>query len=153
MHRIDELDQTRNGYLSTPWLMTNFRENCFGQSSFSQRVHSQDLATKLLLLINGYIKILPRSPPDTIPPSHNHNILSPPPPTNARNLINIFQLSHSYFSIPLTCPTNSTQYYSPHDRDMIFGSLGLSFSHQWIGHGFAHVVHITLIPKAINGNN
>ncbi len=53
-------------------------------------------------------------------------------------LITTFNINHSYFSSPVTCPTQFTQFYSPFSRDIIFGSLGKVFAHKWQGVGYAH---------------
>ena len=49
-----------------------------------------------------------------------------------------FNITHSYFSSPVTCSTKSTKFYSPFPRDKIFGSLGKAFTYKWQGNGFAH---------------
>jgi hypothetical protein len=54
------------------------------------------------------------------------------------HLITTFNITHNYFSSPLTCSTFLRQFYSPFHRDCIFGSLGTAFSHKWKGQGFAH---------------
>ena len=60
------------------------------------------------------------------------------------NLISTFQPTHSYFSDPLTCSINFTQYRSPHARDKFFGSLGPPYSHEYI-------IDIRTTPKPLNG--
>jgi hypothetical protein len=45
-------------------------------------------------------------------------------------LITTFNINHSYFSSPVTCPTQFTQFYSPFSRDIIFGFLGKAFDHK-----------------------
>lgn len=99
LHRIDVLGSNTKRLPFTPWLMTYFRSSWFQWSSFSQRFHLQDLATKILLLINIYIKILSHCLPNFVLLIHDHNAL---PPENLDNLINTFQLTQSYFSRPLT---------------------------------------------------
>ena len=47
--------------------------------------------------------------------------------------------------IPLTCPTQLTQYYSPHNRDKIFGSIGHAQSYKWKGIGAHPTDHNTTI--------
>ena len=54
------------------------------------------------------------------------------------NFINTFQITHSYFSLPVTCPTTLTQFHSPYPRDDISGSVSKTFQHKWRGHGYAH---------------
>ena len=52
--------------------------------------------------------------------------------------MNTFQITHSYFSSPVTCPTTLRQFHSPFLRGVIFGSIGKTFHHQWHGNGYAH---------------
>ena len=51
---------------------------------------------------------------------------------------NVFQITHSYFSSPVTCPTTLKQFHSPFPRDVVFGSVGKTFQHKWHGNGYAH---------------
>jgi hypothetical protein len=53
-------------------------------------------------------------------------------------LIETFNITTSYFSLPITCPTQLNQYYSPHSRDLIFGSKRQAFSHKWQNIAFTH---------------
>ena len=54
------------------------------------------------------------------------------------HILTTFDVTHTYFSSPLTCSTLLKQYYSPFPRDCIFGSLGTALIHKWNGQGFAH---------------
>ena len=54
------------------------------------------------------------------------------------HIIDSFQITHSHFSSPVTCPTSLRQFSSPFLRDKIFGSIGTTFQHKWIGNGYAH---------------
>ena len=65
------------------------------------------------------------------------------------HLITTFNLTHTYFSSPLTCTTLLKQFYFPFPRDCIFGSLGTAFSHKWNGQGFAHPPPSSL-PQSIH---
>jgi hypothetical protein len=65
-------------------------------------------------------------------------------------LITSFNINHSYFSSPVTCPTQITQFYSPFSRDKIFGSLGKAFDHKWKGIGYAHPHNTTNLQQAIH---
>lgn len=65
------------------------------------------------------------------------------------NLIQTFQSTHSYFSRPLTCPTNFSQYHFSHERKIVFYSLGLAFSTWWVGHKYAHLIDLKLLLKVI----
>lgn len=80
------------------------------------------------------------------PPIHKRHIL---PPTILENLTQTFQLTHSYFFGPLTCPTNFSQYLSLYERDKKIGSLGPTFSNQWARNGYAHITNIVLFLKVI----
>jgi hypothetical protein len=66
-----------------------------------------------------------------------------------KHLLTSFNITHTYFSSPLTCPTHLTHFYSPHPRDCIFGSLGTAFSYKWHNRGFAHHPP-SLLPQAIH---
>jgi hypothetical protein len=65
------------------------------------------------------------------------------------HLIATFNITHSYFSSPLTCSSLLKRFYSPFPRDCIFGSIGGAFSHKWNGCGFAHPPS-PLLPQAIH---
>ena len=54
------------------------------------------------------------------------------------HVIDSFQITHSHFSSPVTCPTSLSQFSSPYLRDKVFGSIGTAFQHKWIGNGSAH---------------
>ena len=61
----------------------------------------QAYAIKIFLLINHFIKPLPRPPTQHIPLQAYHHVLLPP---ICDNFINTFQLSHPYFSSPPIYP-------------------------------------------------
>ena len=65
-------------------------------------------------------------------------------------LITTFNINHTYFSSPVTCPTHFSQFYSPFSRDIIFGSLGKAFAHKWQGIGYAHPHNATDLQQAIH---
>ena len=65
----------------------------------------QDSATKMLWLTQRYTTILPQKP-KRHNPHNNHHTLHP---TTLKILIEGFQITHSYFSTPLTCPIQLTQ--------------------------------------------
>ena len=54
------------------------------------------------------------------------------------HIFTTFNIIHSYFSSPVTCPTSIQKLYSPFSRDKIFGSLGTCFQYRWHGLGYAH---------------
>jgi hypothetical protein len=61
-----------------------------------------------------------------------------------------FNVNHSYFSSPVTCPIHLNQFYSPFPRDKIFGSIGKAFDHKWKGIGYAHPNNATDLLQAIH---
>jgi hypothetical protein len=66
-----------------------------------------------------------------------------------KHLLTSFNITHTYFSSPLTYSTHLTHFYSPHPRDCIFGSLGTALSYKWNKQGFAHPLP-SLLPQAIH---
>lgn len=76
--------------------------------------------------------------PHQISPLPLSNIILP--------LLNTFHLTNSYFSSSFACRTQFTPYYSPHQRDQLIGFLGPTFSHQWLGNGYAHIPNTHLLP-------
>jgi hypothetical protein len=46
-------------------------------------------------------------------------------------IIKSFKITTSYFSSPVTCSTIINNFYSPFQRDVIFGSKGPAYSHKW----------------------
>ena len=54
------------------------------------------------------------------------------------HIIESFHITHSYFSSPVTCPTQLRQFSSTFSRDKVFGSIGMAFQHKWTGNGYAH---------------
>ena len=106
----------------------------------------QDFAIRILLLINRYIEPLPRREPSIVPLIHNHHTF---PSSILDKLIQIFQTTHSYFSSPLTRPMQLSHYDFPYERDVIFDSLGPTFSTQGKGCGYTHITTLDLLPKMI----
>ena len=76
----------------------------------------------------------PKKKPKKHNPNYNHQTLHP---STLQTLITTYNITHSYYSSPLTCPTTLTQYNSPHNRDIKFGSTGLAHSSKWRGNGLA----------------
>jgi hypothetical protein len=83
----------------------------------------------------GSTKDINTTPPKK-DPSTNAQYTLPLPILNYLTIT--FNLIHSYFSSPVTCPTNIYKYYSPFPRDIFFGSHGTSFQYQWKGLGLTH---------------
>ena len=59
--------------------------------------------------------------------------------------------NHTYLLlIPLTCPTQITQFHSPHNHDIIFGSLGHAKSSKWTGTGLAFLLDYNTTLEALH---
>jgi ribonuclease HI len=65
-------------------------------------------------------------------------------------IITLFNIKTSYFSSPVTCSTLVNTYYSPFQRDSIFGSRGTVFKHKWLNKGYAHPHNKEDLQKAIH---
>ena len=117
------------------WLWNQYSHNNIPHLTNFLQPPPQDFETEILWLIQRYVAILPKKKPKIIHPNNNHNTLHP---DIIRLLIDSFQITHSYYSSPLTCPTKLTQYNSPHNCDIIFGSLGHAQSSRWKGIGLAY---------------
>jgi hypothetical protein len=65
-------------------------------------------------------------------------------------IIILFNIKTSYFSSPVTCSLLINTYYSPFQRDSIFGSRGNAFKHKWKGNRYAHLHNKENIQKAIH---
>ena len=61
-----------------------------------------------------------------------------------------FNITHSYFSSPVTCSTLIQEFYSPFPKDKIFGSIGHTFSYKWKGIGYAHPYNEKEVETAIH---
>jgi hypothetical protein len=73
--------------------------------------------------------------------------------TSTRKLdlfIETFKITTSYFSSPVTCSTKINTFYSSFQRDFIFGSKGLAYSHKWQNIGYAHPHNTKNTHKAIH---
>jgi len=86
--------------------------------------------------------------------NHKKNTIKTPHHTIPSNildtLITTFNITHSYFSSPITCSMKSTQFYSTFARDKIFGSLGTAFQYKWKGIGYAHPNDAKTAQQAIH---
>jgi hypothetical protein len=67
-----------------------------------------------------------------------------------KNLHNTFNITHSYFSSPLTCSTTLTKFFFPFHRDIVFGSLGNAFQHKWLESGYTHPSNPSDFQKALH---
>ena len=61
-----------------------------------------------------------------------------------------FNITHSYYSLPVTCSTLIKDFYSPFSRNKIFGSIGHAFSYKWKGIGYVHPHNKEEAEKAIH---
>ena len=61
-----------------------------------------------------------------------------------------FDITHSYFSSPISCSTLIKDFHSPFSRDKIFGSIGHAFSYILKGIGYAHPHNEEEAEKAIH---
>jgi hypothetical protein len=95
----------------------------------------QPFETKVIWLIHRYK--YPKNTQNSLP----NNMLD--------HIITTFNITHSYFSSPITCSTLLKQFYSPFPRDCIFGSIGNGLSYKWKGCGFAHPPS-HLLPQALH---
>ncbi|HYP43503.1 MAG TPA: hypothetical protein VEQ18_05725, partial [Candidatus Nitrosocosmicus sp.] len=73
--------------------------------------------------------------PKTDPLKNSHHSL---PNQLLDHIITSYNITHSYFSSPVTCSTKINKFYSPLDRDKVFGSIGKAFTYKWNGIGYAH---------------
>ena len=72
------------------------------------------------------------------------------PQTLLDAITNTLNITHSYFSSPVTCSTHISKFYSPFTRDKIFGSLGTAFQYKWNGIGYAHPHNEETTQQAIH---
>ena len=114
------------------WLWNQFTHNNHQHLTNFLQPPPQDFETEVLWLLQRYITILPKKKPKIIQPQNLHQTLHP---EITKVLISSFHITHSYYASPLTCPIEITQYNSPHNRDIIFGSLGHALSSKWTGIG------------------
>ena len=81
----------------------------------------QDFPTEILWLINRYIMHLPKpkEKPSKMPnkATFAQNAHTTIPTQILEEIIGQFQITHSYFSSPITCHTNLKKFSSSHQRD------------------------------------
>jgi hypothetical protein len=103
----------------------------------------QPFVTEVIWLYERYKYQIPK----TDPLKRSHYTL----PTKILDLItSLFNIKTSYFSSLVTCSTLVNTYYSPFQRDAIFGSRGIAFKHKWIENGYIHPHNKENIQKAIH---
>lgn len=109
-------------------------------------------------IFQRYVSPLPKKPKQL----HNHNSHHALPSLLIQHLQKTFNITHSYFSSPLTYNTHFKNYHSPYTRDKIFGSLGPAFETKWAGIGYAHppdyqstiqAIHWARLAAQQNSNN
>jgi hypothetical protein len=102
----------------------------------------QPFETEVIWLYERYKYQIPK----TDPLKRSHYTL----PTKILDLItSLFNIKTSYFSSLVTCSTLVNTYYSPFQRDAIFGSRGIAFKHKCLGNGYAHPHNKENLQKAI----
>ena len=110
----------RGNYMATitlerlQWLWNQFSYHQPTQLVSSLQPPPQDYETEILWLIQRYITVLLKRKPKTIQPKNMHHTIHM---AIIKTVIKSFKITHSYYSFPLTCPTQLTQYHSPHNRD------------------------------------
>jgi hypothetical protein len=103
----------------------------------------QPFITEIIWLYKRYKYRIPK----TDPLKRSHYTL---PTEILDQIITLFNIKTSYFSSPVICSTLVNTYYSPFQRDSIFGSKGTAFKHKWLNNGYAHLHNKEDIQKAIH---
>jgi hypothetical protein len=103
----------------------------------------QPFITEIIWLYERYKYRIPK----TEPLKKSHYTI---PTEIIDQIITLVNIKTSYFSSPVTCSTLINTYYSPFQRDSIFGSQGNAFKHKWIGSGYAHPHNKENTQKAIH---
>jgi hypothetical protein len=123
------------------WLWNQYNTN----SNTHQQLDPprQPFETEIIWLYERYKYRIPKT--DLLKKSH-YTI----PTEIVDQIISLFNIKTSYFSSPVTCSILINTYYSPFQRDSIFGSRGTAFKHKWLGNGYAHPHNKENIQKAIH---
>ena len=129
------------------WLWNQYSYHHFSQATQNLQPLPQNFETEILWLIQRYITILPKRKPKNIQPKNMHLTIHP---TIIQTLIEAHKITHSYYSSPLTCPIQLTQYRSPHNRDIIFGSMGHALISRWTGCGLTYPTYHKTTVEAIH---
>ena len=134
-NEVTHLFEDTGRYLTTipttrlKWLWQQYHKNAANIHNLIPSI--QSFETKIIMLYQRYnIKIHTKNPQKNTHYNIPINILD--------TLITTLNISQSYFSSPLTCPTQIIQFYSLYTRDKIFGSFGTAFQYKWKGIGYAH---------------
>jgi hypothetical protein len=123
------------------WLWLQYHTTLHNSLIFTPPI--QSFETKIAWLYQRYKYRIPKHDP-----SQNTQYTLPTPILN--HIFSTFNITHSYFSSPLTCPTSIHKLYSSFPRDKIFGSLGTSFQYRWHGLGYAHPHDINAAQQTLH---
>jgi hypothetical protein len=123
------------------WLWRQYNNNLDTQHQLDPP--RQSFTTELIWLYERYKYRIPK----TNPLKKSQYTL---PPEILDLLIDTFKITKSYFSSPVTCLTKINTFYSPFQRDSLFGSKGLAYSHKWRNIGYAHLHNTENTHKAIH---
>ena len=129
------------------WLWNRYSHNNLPHLTNILQPPPWDFETKILWLVQRYITILLKKKPKIIQPNNNHYTLHP---KITKFLVKSFKITHSYYPSPLTCPIQIMQYDSPHNWNIIFGSVGHAKSSRWKGIGLAHPTEHDTTLEAIH---
>ena len=145
-------DQTGAYILTIPltrllWLWERYNQNQTHPMIHFLNPPPQDFVIELFMVDQRYITILPNKKPKKHNPNNNHQTLHP---STLQALIKTYNITHSYWFLPLTCPITLTQYNSPYNRGIIFGSMGLTHSSKWKGNGLAHPPYLKSAMTSIH---
>ena len=102
----------------------------------------QSFETEIAWLYQRYKYQIPKHDP-----SQNAQYTLPTPILN--HIFSTFNITHSYFSSPLTCPTSIQKNSSFFPRNKIFGSFGTSFQYRWYGLGYAYLHDINAAQQTL----
>ena len=126
-NEVTHLFEDTGRYLTTisttrlKWLWQQYHMNA--ANSHNLIPPTQIFETEIIWLYQRYnIKIHNKNPQKNTHYNIPMNILD--------TLITTLNISQSYFSSPLTCPTQITQFYSLYTRDKVFGSLRTAFQYK-----------------------
>ena len=64
--------------------------------------------------------------------------------------ITTFNISHTYFSSPITYSTQISKFYSPFVREEVFGALETAFQYKWEWIGYTHLYNEETTQQAIH---
>ena len=106
----------------------------------------QDFTNEILWLIQRYITSSQGITKEYIP-INNHQTLHS---TTLKSLIETYQITHSYYSSPLTCPITLTNYNSPHNTYIIFSPTAYAHSSKGACNGLTYPPYHIFATMAIH---